>query len=333
LLTGWAVLGLASAAAQSRPADLYGPPVAICELSDQRIQEASGIAASRRNPGCYYVHNDSGDQPQVFLIDRSGRTRLTIRLRGAQAVDWEDIAIAPGRTPGAFDVCVADIGDNFCRRSELVIYRFAEVALDEQPDGKPVYVEPIGYRLRYASGPADAEAFCVDPRSGDAYIVTKGAERAAVYRLPAPWDAQQPMVLKKLMDLELPSVTALSRTVTAADVSPDGRHLAVRCYVDGWEWRLPYDAGETGFLLIFGTAPQRLSLPPEPQGEALCYSADGRSLLTISEGSRPVLYELSRIEAERGAKRACASVRLVELGVADMLGVLDGGEGRSERAR
>ena len=68
----------------------------VCELQDRGIAEASGIAPSRANAGCYYVHNDSGDSARVFLIDREGRTRLTIRLKGAAAVDYEDISVAPG---------------------------------------------------------------------------------------------------------------------------------------------------------------------------------------------------------------------------------------------
>ena len=52
----------------------------------------------------------SGDSARVFLVDRDGRTRLTIKLKGATAVDYEDISLAPGEKAGTFDVCVADIG-------------------------------------------------------------------------------------------------------------------------------------------------------------------------------------------------------------------------------
>ncbi len=276
----------------TRPAEYTGTPVAVCEVADRRIVEASGICASRVNPGCYYIHNDSGDMPRVFLIDRTGRIRLEIRLKAASAVDYEDIAIAPGPRPGTFDVCVADIGDNDAKRKEVVIYRFPEIELKPgQPD--PLEVHPAAYRLRYADGPADAEAFCVHPRTGDGYVVSKRMDGTGrVYKLSAPWNADQIATLARLTTVELPRAIPPGQIITAADISPDGRRLAVRCYVDGWEWRLPSGRSDGEFDAIFGTRPIPLQLPAEQQGEALGYAADGQALLTISEGKRPTLYEV-----------------------------------------
>lgn len=276
-------------------------PVALAEVADPRIVEASGIAASRRNPGCYYIHNDSGDVPRVFVIDRTGRVQLEIRLAGAKAVDYEDISLAPGEQPGTFDVCVADIGDSNACRKNVMIYRFPEPTLPE-PDGATgqatgssslVEVRPTAYTVRYAEGPGDAEAFCVHPRTGDGYILTKRLDgRSVVYKLPAPWNPREEMLLRQVCTVELPaSIIGLGRVVTAADISPDGRRLAVRCYVNGWEWRLPSGADGTGFDRIFAAQPVELNLPGEPQGEALCYSPDGAAFLTISEGKSPTIYE------------------------------------------
>lgn len=290
-----------SCAQTTQPAE-YGDPVAVCTLRDDRIDEASGLAASRRNPGCYYIQNDSGDQPRVFLVDRTGRTRLTIRLKGAAAVDWEDIAMAPAVTPGSFEVCVADIGDNKSQRAHVAIYRFAEPDVGQFADGATIDVDVTTYRVRYAGGPADAEAFCVEPATGDGYILTKRPEGGSlVYRLAAPWQTEGVTVLPQVATLEPPVGLPLTRVVTAAGISPDGRRLAVRCYLGGWEWELP-EAGTVGeapaatqasdFERIFSTDARPLLLPPEPQGEALCYAADGRAVLTVSEGRRPILWEV-----------------------------------------
>lgn len=276
----------------SQPSAYERAPRAVATVQDRRISEASGIAASRRHPGLFYVHNDSGDSPRVFLIDRRGATQAVIRLRGARAVDYEDIAVAPGETAGTFDVCVADIGDNSNNRPEVVIYRFAEPDLPEAV-GKTVDVQPAAYVCRYAEGPADAEALAVHPQTGDGYIITKSVTgRAAVYKLAAPWDAQQPTVVSKPLTLDLPPALPALRIVTAADISPDGQRLAVRCYVDGWEWRLPAETSDAGFDRIFQALPVGLPLASERQGEAICYAADGQALLTISEGVSPTLWEL-----------------------------------------
>ena len=308
-VAGSALVALAGAcclpAQTSQPA-AYGTPEALAVVADSRITEASVIIASRRNPGCYYVHNDSGDSPRVFLIDRAGKTRAEIRLKGAQAVDYEDIAWAPGDSPGTFDVCVADIGDNNAKRPNVTIYRFPEVALPER-DGAVVDVQPTTYRLRYADGPADAEAFFVHPRTGDGYILTKNyLGPSLVYKLAAPWDARQEAVLPRLLTLELPLALPPLRVVTGADISPDGQRVALRCYGNGWEFHLPPGTPDADFERIFKTAPNELILPAEKQGEAICYSTDGNALLTISEGESPTLWEVRTSGAESPASAPAA---------------------------
>ncbi|MEW6198777.1 MAG: hypothetical protein AB1601_08960 [Planctomycetota bacterium] len=276
--------------AQSLPA--LEPPQAVATITDDRLDEISGLVASRRHPGLYYVHNDSGAGPYVYLIDRAGQTRLTLHLKGAQAADYEDIALAPGAEPGTFEVCVADIGDNDARRRHITIYRFPEPELLSAGDAA-LEVTPRAYRWHYPEGPVDAEAFLVHPRTGHGYIITKRTTGASmVYRLSAPWNEQREGELVRVGPLRIPPALVPLRVVTAADVSPDGRRVAVRCYADGWEWRLPADTADADFDRIFDTLPVRLSLAPERQGEALCYSMDGNALLTLSEGNRPTLYEM-----------------------------------------
>ncbi len=301
--------GMLSAAACGLPAQTTQPqeyadvPVAVTTLKDVRIDEASGIVASRRHPGHYYLHNDSGDEPRVFLIDRQGETRATIRLKGVRAVDCEDIAVAPGRDDGTFDVCLADIGDNNARHANVRIYRFPEVALPERA-GETLVVEPLVYRLRYAEGPVNAEAFAVHPQTGDGYIFTKSYDGrgSAVYKLPAPWDAARETVLRKVGELNLPPALVPMRVVTGADIRSDGQRLAIRCYGTGWEWRMAPDAAHTDFDQLFSASPVQLTMPPERQGEALCYSADGAALLTGGEGRLPTLWEL-RTALPTGAGR------------------------------
>ncbi len=290
LATWLGLLGACGLPAQSLP--VLEPPQAVATITDDRLDEISGLVASRRHPGLYYVHNDSGGGPYVYLIDRVGQTRLTVQLKGAEAADYEDIALAPGTDAGTFDVCVADIGDNDARRRHITIYRFPEPELPSAGD-TTIKVTPRAYRWRYPGGPADAEAFFVHPRTGHGYILTKRATGASlVYRLPAPWSERRESELVRVGPLRIPPALVPLRVVTAADIHPDGRHVAVRCYADGWEWRLPADTADADFEGIFDTLPVRLSLAAERQGEALCYSADGNAILTLSEGNRPTLYEL-----------------------------------------
>src|SRR5690554_4538034 len=111
---------------------LFTTPQPMGKLDNGAIDEASGIVASHRYPGFLYTHNDSGGDPEVFVIDTLGRHHATIRLQGAENRDWEDIAIGPGIDPQLTYVYVGDIGDNDAKRDKIQVYRFPE------PSGDPV---------------------------------------------------------------------------------------------------------------------------------------------------------------------------------------------------
>lgn len=267
------------------------PPVAMASLKDPSITEASGLVASRKHPGYFYVHNDSGDRPRVFLIDRQGRTWVEIRLRGADAKDYEDITLAPG-SAGQFDVCVADIGDNHARRASIRVYRFPEVDLPAEP-GQTVEVAARAVALQYPEGPADAETFLVHPHTGHGYVITKRVEGGGtVYRLPAPWPSDGTVTLTRVADLELPAAFLPYRVVTGGDISPDGTAVVLRCYADGWFWSGLDPGGGDAFEGAFSDPPTRVDLADEAQGEAVCFTADGRALLTVGEGQGAVVSEV-----------------------------------------
>ncbi|MEK9751464.1 MAG: hypothetical protein VW236_07935 [Flavobacteriaceae bacterium] len=38
---------------------------------DTRLKEISGLVVSRKNPGVFWVHNDSGDAPVLYALDQS----------------------------------------------------------------------------------------------------------------------------------------------------------------------------------------------------------------------------------------------------------------------
>ncbi|MEW6250948.1 MAG: hypothetical protein AB1716_09895 [Planctomycetota bacterium] len=317
-MAAFAAIQVACLGQTSRPdaaaAHEYDEPVALGRVADARITEVSGIAASRRYPGLFYVHNDSGDRARVFVLDSAARTRAVVQLRGVTAEDCEDMSIAPGATPGTWDVCLADIGDNSTRRAYVTIYRFgepdlpaagaAEQARAAQPRDAPlVEVDALTSRWSYADGPADAEAFCVDPRAGDGYVLTKRLDgRTFVYKLAAPWDGtradapSEVRIATRVATVALPGGRGLPQAVTAADISPDGTRLAVRCYIGGWELTRAAPAGADAaareFESIFASAPEALPLPLDRQPEALGYTADGRGLVTMAEGRTPVLWEL-----------------------------------------
>jgi hypothetical protein len=124
-------LSLLQSAAAAATVGLTAP------LRSPRLTESSGVAVSRAHPGIVWTHNDSGDGPYLYATDLHGNDRGAIRVSGAAAVDWEDMALAPCPSGRGECVYLADTGDNLERRTSVTIYAVAEpdpplVAADTQ---------------------------------------------------------------------------------------------------------------------------------------------------------------------------------------------------------
>ncbi|MFI2203767.1 WD40 repeat domain-containing protein [Streptomyces sp. NPDC020192] len=229
-------------------------------LKDPRIAESSGLAASRRHPGIYWTHNDSGDGPYIFAVDsRTGKTVARVTLRGIGAPrDDEAISIGPDN-----QIYLGDIGDNFGGKWPYVwIYRLPEpkVLKDET-------VTATQYVVKYENGPRDAESLVVHPKTGRVYIIDKKEDGGHLYEGPATLSTSGANIFKPIATVDL--------WATDAAFSPDGRQLAVRGYLGG----ISYD-WNGGRIKREG----QLDVPLQRQGEGVTYSADGTKLLYSSEG-------------------------------------------------
>lgn len=227
-------------------------------VQDDRLTEISGIVA--RSPDGVWVHNDSGGEPRLFGVTEDGRTAAVLDVNGARAEDWEDVARQPG---GA--LVVGDIGDNMAWRDHVVVYEVSKTGQSRRMD------------VTYPGAPRDAEALVVDPRDGRLFLLTKiaGAPTTLFGVGPFREGATQAVV---------EGTWRFGGKVTAADVSPDGRWLAVRTYALLHLFRLP-----RGVARAFEQAPCTSTLPEMPQGEALAWT-DAHTLVTVSEGAHPVLF-------------------------------------------
>ena len=255
----------------------FAEPVAAGVVDAPAITEASGIVAGSTG---YWVHNDSGDSPRVFHLDAQGQLTATVNVSGAQAVDWEDIARAPGVA-----LYLGDIGDNAKQRSSVRVYRIPE------PTAQSVSAEAL--TLTYPEGKAwNAETLLVDPLSGDLYIVTKEVLGSSpVFRAGAPLAFGGSMELEQVAVVDFAKLGG-GTLATRGDVSPDGSLVVVRTYGTAFAWRRPAGAR---LEAAFATEPCPLPLAKEPQGEAIGFSHDGTSLLTVSEGTSPTLYRSDRL--------------------------------------
>lgn len=162
----------------------------------RRLDEASGLAISRRQPGLLWTHNDSGGKPVVYGLRPGQGVVAELRLRGAPVTDWEDLAAGPCPWDDAKPcIYVADIGDNLRIRSSVIVLVFEEPSPRElalpKPTGrgKPARRLDMAWsavRLSYPGGTRNSEALTVTD-GGDVILVQKdpSAEaRVAVFRAP-----------------------------------------------------------------------------------------------------------------------------------------------------
>ena len=195
--------------------------IVLGEVGDP-VSEASGLVESRRSPGTFYTHDDSGGEPEVYVLADDGRVIATQPLSGVVNRDWEDIALGPDRSGGS--VYVGEIGDNGGSEDSIFVYRFPEPALAGVPEGSVLpAVAPETVELVYPDGARDAEALLVDPRTGDLYLITKRESRSRVYRAPDPVFAGETVTLEYVGELPLSGAVA-------ADVCPDGQTVLVKTY-------------------------------------------------------------------------------------------------------
>lgn len=260
-----AALVLAGSAAAPAVAAGSGPSAAF-RISDPRITESSGLAASPTHPGIYWTHNDSGDGPYVYAVDSAtGHTVAKVTMRGVHARDVEAISIGPDD-----DIYVGDIGDNLGGSwPEVHLYRFPEPArLHDQS------VSVTRYTVRYDGGPRDAEALMVQPKTGRVYIASKNQQGGHLYAGPQKLSSSGVNVFRPVADVPW---------VTDGSFSPDGSRLVLRGYFWAAEYRWDGDRP----VKIRG-----LDVPMQIQGESVTYTADGRALMFGSEGKDSTVWRL-----------------------------------------
>ena len=190
---------------------------------DNPLDEASGLAASRKNPNVLWVHEDDWE-PFVYAINING-TILGKYQVGIGGYDVEDIAIGPGPKTGVNYLYVGHIGDNNANRSTIYIRRVPEPDVNENQLYKEVNLTGVDtITLQYPDGAKDAETLMVDT-NGDIYIVSKRLSSNKIYRAAYPQSTTETTTLELIATLpEKPEF----KWITAGDISSNGEWIIVR---------------------------------------------------------------------------------------------------------
>ena len=288
-----------------RPAP-FGDALLLGHLQNRIITEASGMAASRLHSDVLWILNDGGDAPALYAVDLQGAHLGRMRIRNARNVDWEDLAAF--RIDRAATLLIADVGDNRAQRADAVLYFVREP--DITGHSVPFDISVDWYRrmrFEYADGPRDCEGVAVDADRNKILLVTKRTVPPVIYELPLQLDGEQPLMVARriavVQHLQPPAAAPpvedfrfekLRSQPTAMDISPDGSEIAILTYGDGYLYRRP---AHLDWSKVFRNPPQWIRMPKLRQAEALCFSADGQSLIVTSEQLPAPLYRLDRRSA------------------------------------
>jgi hypothetical protein len=240
--------------------------------ADQRIEEASGLVASIANPGMLWTINDSGNSPEVFLIDQHAKIRLVCTLFHGNNRDWEEIAIGAGPNPQKKYLYVADIGDNWAQYELKYIYRFEEPIFAVQNELTITQFDTL--ILKLPDGKRDSETILIDPFNNDLFLISKREDSVRVYSTPYPF-SKGTIVLRKVMVLPFTKIVAGS-------ISSDGTEILLKDYEKVYYWKR---SKLESLCDAFKKKPVELPYEREPRGEAIAWSLDGKEYYTLSEGT------------------------------------------------
>jgi len=279
------------------------PPPPFAQLSgliiSPQLDELSGLAASRGHADMLWVLNDGGNAAALYAIGNRGGLQATFRIAGVVNTDWEDLAAFD--LDGRHYLLIADTGDNGGLRKTLQLHVVEEPQILEDGTLHDGVLRPAwSIAFRWPDGARDCEAVAVDAARGEILLISKRRRPPELFTLPLrPGNGglQNAQLVGHLTGIPEPDAEALREDahqarlrnqITAADISPDGRTIAVMTYRDVLLYRRPTRAS---WAQALASNPQVHELPWLPQAEALAWSPDGRALYATGEHSpAPLLY-------------------------------------------
>ena len=234
------------------------------------LNEASGLALSRRVPGRLWTHNDSG-QPTLFALDNRGAVTGRLQLTGANVEDWEALAVGP--CPAGSCLYVGDIGDNDGKRRRITVYRVAE------PTTESTAAVTDALHATYPDRAQDAETLLVTP-GGEIFIVTKGDTGAVgLYRFPKELKPGGTHVLERVGAGNGASKRSAADRITDGAVSPNGSWVVLRTNTQlQFHRAAALLAGDWGSAVTVD-----VKSVGEPQGEGVAI-ADDNAVFLAGEG-------------------------------------------------
>ncbi len=277
-LAGVAAISLSAAPAQE----------VLVFLRDSSIDESSGIDLSNRHTSTVWTHNDSGGKNRIYQVDlKTGSTIGEVEFKKSDNHDWEDIVTF--EDGGTAYLMVCDVGDNLKRRKHCQLCIIPEPLFNGSKDSLKTE-DWLKIEFTYEDGPRNCESVAVDVENRKILLAEKIYPEAGgtpgIYELPLPDDLagkKQKLIAKRVGEIK-------TKNLTGMDISDDGKRVVLRNYPHAWVYHKRPDQSWADAL--GGEAPAPIVLPLQPQGEGVCFSADGKSILLSSENVKQPVWRV-----------------------------------------
>jgi len=251
------------------------------------LTEASGIAASARNLGVLWTHND-GSAGRIWALSTNGARLATYDVNNVE--DLEDIAVGPGPAAGVSYLYIGDIGGNDGTnvvRAQVEVVRIPEPAVDLAwaiDPRTPNFSGRDNFTLAYPDGSYDAETLLVDPLTSDVWVVTKETGVARFYRANLNAVPDNGTVVMEFVR------SVAFHEAAAGDISADGTQIVLRRENAASLWLRCDGEPLNNALARASQSIPVIGAPTEPNGEGLGFLRDGTGYVTISEGTNAAIY-------------------------------------------
>lgn len=267
-------------------------------MADENLQELSGLVASRRYPGVLWAHSDSGNEPILYALDTKGDSH-SIALEEVTLRDWEAIALSDST------LYITEMGNNLNSSEKLGIYEFDEPDPKAAGPLRPKRFIPVAYEDQESFPARDRWHFDCEAAfysDGSLFFITKNRPAfrlfvqeggANLYRLDMGTLGEKNLLRR------VDSIEGLGGWVTAADISFDGRRLAVLVESPQqgiWLFERP-ESGDRWFSQ--SPRVRRYKFFDGGQLESLAFVGDGESeaLVMLNEERQMFRVEMDKFES------------------------------------
>ena len=300
VFTVWIALASLALAQNDTPVATTGAVqpdlLAMGHFQDSRISESSGLAwaAVPEHVGAFWTINDSGHDPDLFLVSNEGATLCRFRLKKADNRDWE--AMCQFEIDGVSHLAIADVGDNALKRRTSTIYVIAEPKNFKDDKEKK---SATGYEFRFGDDAVNCESVSFDRDSESFLMIEKIFISEKRKRPPGvfsiSWQALVEFQQSAAPDKTPPVATRIGdfpvHNITGMSFSPDNRRLVARGYF--LAHLIERREEQTWPEAIIANKPTIIPLPIQSQGEAICFAGDDTQLILTSEQVGATIWRLS----------------------------------------